>query len=92
MDCECVPLRGWMCNTKYLSAFQWGMVVGARCTSLCQEMQQCWVFHTQQFPMCLKNGPPPEGHRANLKLWEALKSTWASLPVECFRLHVDSIS
>uniref|UniRef100_A0A8L0DNZ2 Ig-like domain-containing protein n=1 Tax=Oncorhynchus mykiss TaxID=8022 RepID=A0A8L0DNZ2_ONCMY len=29
--------------------------------------------------------PPPNGHPANLtKLWEALESTWASIPVECF--------
>ena len=31
-------------------AFEQGMVVVARCTSLCQELQCCWVFHTQQFP------------------------------------------
>jgi hypothetical protein len=29
------------------------------------------------------NGPPPKGHPANLtQLWEALESTWASIPVE----------
>ena len=27
----------------------WGMVVGARHTGLCQELQGCWVFHDQQF-------------------------------------------
>jgi hypothetical protein len=36
------------------------MVVDARL--LCQELQHCWVFHTQQFPVCIKNGPPPKGH------------------------------
>ena len=30
----CVPIRGWMSKTKYLSAFEWGMVVGARSTGL----------------------------------------------------------
>ena len=70
---------------QHLSAFEWGMVIGARHTGLCQE-QQCWrVFHAQQFPVCIKNGPPPKKHPANLtQLWEALESTWASLPVEHF--------
>ena len=31
----------------------------------------------QQFPVCIKNGPPPKGHPDNLtQLWEALESTW----------------
>jgi hypothetical protein len=52
----------------------------------CQELQRCWVFHAQQFPVCIKNGPPPKGHRANLtQQWEELESTWASIPVEHFR-------
>ena len=55
-----------MDKTKDLSAFEWGMVEGARHTSLCQELQRCWVFHAQQFPVCIKNGPPPKGHPANL--------------------------
>jgi hypothetical protein len=30
-------------------------------------------FHTQQFPVCIKNGPRPKGHPDNLtQLWEAL--------------------
>ena len=33
MDCVCMPFRGWMGKTKYLSAFEWGMVVGARRTN-----------------------------------------------------------
>ena len=65
-----------MGNTKYLSAFEWGMVVGARRTSLCQKLQQCWVIHAQQFLVCFKNGPPPKGHPDNFtQLWEALEST-----------------
>ena len=56
------------------------MVVDARHTVLCQELQRCWVFHAQQFPVCIKIGPP-----ANLtQLWEALESTWVSIPVERF--------
>jgi hypothetical protein len=48
-------------------------MVGARCTGLCEELQSCLVFHAQQFPMCIKNEPPPKGHPANLtQLWEAL--------------------
>ena len=87
MDCVCVPFRGWMGKTKDWSAFEWGMVVGARRTVLCQELQCCWVFHTQQFPVCIINGPPPKGHPANLtQLWDALESTWASITVESWRL------
>ena len=34
----------------------------------------------------------PKGHPANLtQLWEALESTWSSIPVECFRHHVESM-
>jgi hypothetical protein len=74
-----------MGKTKYLIAFEQGMVVGARRTSLCQELQRCWGFHALQFPVCIKNGPSPKGHPSNLtQLWEALESTWASIPVERF--------
>jgi hypothetical protein len=76
MYCVCVPFRRWMDKTKDWSAFKWGMAVGARRTSLCQELQCCWVFHEQQFPMCIKTGPPPKGHAVNLiQTWEALEST-----------------
>ena len=58
---------------------------------VCQELQRCWIFYTQQFPLCI-NGPPPKGHPANLtQLWEALESTWASIPVERFRHLVETI-
>jgi hypothetical protein len=68
------------------------MVVGVRRTGLCQELQRCWGFHPQQFPVCLKNGLPPKVHPANLtQLWEALESTWASIPVERFRNLVESM-
>jgi hypothetical protein len=64
------------------------MVIDTRRTGLYQEQQRCWVFHAQQFPVYIKNGPPSKGHPANLtQLWEALKSTWASIPVERF-LHL----
>ena len=77
---------------KNVSAFERGMVAGARHTGLCQELQRFWVFHAQQFLVCIKNGPPPKGCPANLtKLWEALESTWASIPVECFRHLVESM-
>ena len=50
-----------------VGAFEQGMVVGTRCTCLCQELQQCcFFFQTQQFPVCIQNGPPPKGHPANL--------------------------
>jgi hypothetical protein len=55
-----------------LSAFEWGMVLGAKSTGLCQKLQHCWVLQAQQFPVCIMNGPP-KGHPANLtQLWETL--------------------
>ena len=45
-----------------ISDFELSMVVGARGTGLCQELQRCFVFHAQQFPVCIKNGPPAKGH------------------------------
>jgi hypothetical protein len=81
MHCVCVPFRGG--KTKDLGAFERGMVVGARCTGLCQELQRYWVFHAQQFPVCIKNGPSPKRHQANsTHQWEALESTWVSIPVQ----------
>ncbi|CDQ96164.1 unnamed protein product [Oncorhynchus mykiss] len=61
---------------------QGGMVVGARRTGWCQELQRCWVFHTQQFPVCIKNGPPPKrtSSQFDATVGEALESTWASIP------------
>ena len=67
----CVPFRGWMGNTKDLSAFERDMVVGARYTGLCVKN-------------CIKNGPPTKGHPANLtQLWE-MKPAWVCIPVERF--------
>ena len=54
-----------MVKTKDVSILEQVMVVGARRTGLCQELQRSWIFHTQQFPVCIKNGPPPKGHPAN---------------------------
>ena len=85
MDCVCVPFRGWMGKIIDLSAFERGTVVGARRTGLCQELQCCWVFHAQHFPVCIKNGPPPKGHQVNL----TQRSTWASITVERFRHLVE---
>ena len=48
---------GWMGKTKY--TFERGMVIGARKTGLCQELQRCWVFHVQQFPVYIKDGQSP---------------------------------
>ena len=58
--------EGEWARQKYLSAFERGMVVGVRYTGLCQELHLCRGFHTQQFPVCNKNGPPPKRHPANL--------------------------
>jgi hypothetical protein len=40
--------------------FEMGMLVGARRTDLCQELKHCSIFHTQQLPVCIKNGPKPK--------------------------------
>jgi hypothetical protein len=59
---------------------------------LCQELQRGLVFHTQQFPVCIKNGPPSKGHPAILaQLWETLESNWTRIPMECFRHLVESM-
>jgi hypothetical protein len=61
-------------------------------TGICQELQRCWVFHAQQFPVCIKNGPPHKGHAANLtQQLEALELTWPSIPVKRFRHLVESM-
>ena len=75
--------EGEWARQKDLTTFERGMVVGARRTGLCEELQRCCVFHVQQYP---------KGHPANLtQLQEALESTWASIPVECFRHLVESM-
>ena len=57
-----------------------------------QELQRCWFFQAQPFPVCFKNGPPSKGHPANLtQPWEALKSTWDSIPVKGFQHLVEYI-
>ena len=63
------------------------MVVCARSTGLSVSRTATLLgFHTQQFPVCIENGPPPKGHPANLtQLWEALETTCASIPGERFR-------
>ena len=71
-----VPIKGWMGKTKYLSAFERSIIVGARhrCIVGARHRCQVWVrncntdgfFHAQQFPVCIKNGPPPKGHPANI--------------------------
>jgi hypothetical protein len=82
-----------MGKTTGLSAFEQGMVGGARRTGLSVSRTiNAAGFHTQQFTVCIKNGPPPKGHPANLtQLWEALESTWASIPVERFQHLVGSM-
>ena len=69
------------------------MVAGTRRTGLSvSRIATLLNFHTQQFPVCIKNGPPPKGHLANLtQLQEAMESTCAGIPVECFRHLVESI-
>ena len=80
-----------MGKTKYLSDIERGMVTGARRTGL-SVSRTATLLGSQQFPVCIKNGPPSKGHPANLtQLWEALESIWASIPVERFRDLVESM-
>ena len=71
-----------MGKTTGLSAFEQGMVVGARRTGLSVSRTiNAAGFHTQQFTMCIKNGPPPKGRPANLtELWEALEFNMGQRP------------
>ena len=88
MDCVCVPFRGLMVKTKYLSAFLQGDSSRWQAHQFeCRELQGCCVFlHAQQFPVCIKNGTPPKGQAANLtQLWEELELTLASITMQCFQ-------
>jgi hypothetical protein len=71
-----------MGKTKDLSAFERGMVVGARRTGLCQELQSWWVFMFNSFLRVSRT--------IHHKLWKALESTQASIPVERFRNLVEN--
>ena len=69
-----------------------GESYGSRCQAHRFVSRTAEFFDVQQFPVCIKNGPPPKEHPANLtQLWEALESTWASIPVECFQHLVESM-
>ena len=79
-----------MGKTKYLSVFERGMVVGARRTGLSVSTTALHLGFSRS--VCKNNGPSPKGHRDNLtQLWEALVSTWASIPVERFQHLVKSM-
>ena len=74
-----------MGKTKDLSAFERGMVVGARHTGLSQELQRCWVFHTTVSCVYQEWSTTQRTSSQLAQLWEALESTWGSIPVERFR-------
>jgi hypothetical protein len=50
MDCVCVPFRGWMGKTKYLSAFERDMVVGDGRTGLCKNCNAAGFFTLNSYP------------------------------------------
>ena len=50
---------------KNLSAFEWGMVVGARRTGLCQELQEL-SFSCSTVSRVYQNSMLSEGHPPNL--------------------------
>jgi hypothetical protein len=69
MDCVDAHSPSEWHKTKYLSAFRRGMVVDARHTGLSVSRTATLLFFVvvaQQFPMCIKNRPPPKGQPENL--------------------------
>ena len=61
---------------------------------VCQQLQNCWVFHDQQFALCIKNGAPPKGLPAsgrpvvkNGSLMKEDKGGWHELCIATDRLH-----
>jgi hypothetical protein len=54
-----------MGKTKYLSAFERGMVVDAEAPVCVKNGNAAGFFTVNSFP-CIMNGPLPEGHPANL--------------------------
>ena len=56
-----------MDKTKYVNAFERGIVVGAYHTGLSVSRTATLLgFHAQRFTVCIENDPPPKGHPANL--------------------------
>jgi hypothetical protein len=71
-----------MGKTQNVSAFEQDMVVGARRTGLCQELQCCWVSRVYQEWSTTQ--------RTSSQL-DTLESTWASIPVGRFQHLVESM-
>ena len=68
-----------MDKTKYLRAFEQGMVVGAR--QFVSRTATLLGYACSTVSRVYENGHP-NGHPANLtQLWEASESTWACIPV-----------
>jgi predicted transcriptional regulator len=66
---------------KILSAFEQGMVVGPRRTSLSESRTAMLLGFSRS---TVSRVCQPKGHQTNsTQLREALESTWASIPVEC---------
>jgi hypothetical protein len=80
-----------MGKTKDLSAFETGMVVGAKRTGLCKELQRCWVFHTTVSRVC-QEWSTTQRTSSQLDTREAVESTWGSIPAERFQHLVESMS
>jgi hypothetical protein len=90
-----------MGKTKDLSGFERGMAVDARCTGLSVSrtatlLAGFFIFNSsrvyQEWSTTQRTSSPVGSIGVNIGvLWEALESTWASIPVECFRLLVESM-
>ena len=75
--------QGEWAKQKVLSVFERGMVVGASHTVTHYNLPNAaGFFHAQQFPVYVMKGP----------LCEVFESTWASIPVECYRHLVESMT
>jgi hypothetical protein len=91
MDCVCVPFRGWMGKIKDVSAFERGMVVGARRTGLSVSRTATLLvfFSLNSFPCVSRMVHYPTWHNCGkhwslhgpASLWNAF-DTLQSMPDE----------
>ena len=82
-----------MSKTKDLSAFEWGMVVGARRTGLSVSRNPTLLsFSRSTFSHVYQEWSTTQRTSSRLgTIVGSLESTWASIPVERFRHHVESM-
>jgi hypothetical protein len=85
MDCSS---RGWMGKTKWKCL--WTRYDG-RCQAhqFVKNRNAAWFFHTQVSRVYQDRSTTQQDIQPIWQLWEALASTWASIPVKRFLHHFD---